>query len=307
MKKPKPLRKGDTIGIVSPAGVVDPGGLEKGVRELEGLGFRVVLGRNVLRAHRYLAGSDQERVEDLHAMFLNPKVRAILCARGGSGTPRLLPLLNPSILGKNPKIFIGSSDVTSLLFYLVQKIGMVAFHGPMVAPHLGRSPSELTLQGIRMLSHPKAFLKPIWFDEVRCLRSGTAEGILIGGCLSLLCAALGTPDEPETEGTILFLEDVNEPPYRIDRMLTQMRLAGKLNGVRGFIFGKMVNCHPGEGENYSLEDVLLDLLKETSGPILFGLPAGHGQDQLMLPLGIPVQLSGEKRTLTLLESGFEEI
>ena len=263
MKKPKPLQKGDTIGIVSPAGIVDPGELEKGVRELEGLGFRVLLGRNVLKANRYLAGSDQEKVEDLHAMFLNPEIRAIFCARGGSGTARFLPFLDPSILSENPKIFIGSSDLTSLLFYLVQKIGMVAFHGPMVAPNLGQSPSELTLQGIRMLCHPEAFLNPIRLDEVKCLRSGTAEGTLVGGCLSLLCSALGTPNEPDTDGAILFLEDVNEPPYRIDRMLTQMRLAGKLKGVRGVIFGKMINCHPEKGENYILEDVLLDLLKET--------------------------------------------
>lgn len=299
------MQEGDTVGVVSPAGPVDSVDLEKGVRELEALGFRVVLGKNVLRAHRYLAGSDQEKVEDLHTMFLNPDVRAIFCARGGSGTARLLPFLDPSILRKNPKIFIGSSDLTSLLFYLVQKIGMVAFHGPMVAPNLGQSPSGLTLQGIRMLCHPEAFLNPIRFDGLRCLRSGTAEGTLVGGCLSLLCAALGTPDEPDTDGTILFLEDVNEPPYRIDRMLTQMRLAGKLKGVRGIIFGKMINCHPGEGENYSLEDVLLDLLKETSGPILFGLPAGHGRDQLMLPLGIPVQVNGEEKNLTLLESVLE--
>ena len=303
MRKPKALRKGDVIGVIAPAGIVDPSELSEGIQNLEALGFRVLAGRHVHKHHRYMAGTDDERVQDLHDMFSNPEVAAILCARGGYGSMRLLPLLDRSLLSARPKIVIGSSDITALLIYIVDQLGCVSFHGPMVAPNFGRQRSDLTTQGfLRSVcrSEPKA---PLDYQGMQTLQVGTVEGKLVGGNLSMVCALLGTPYEPDTRDSVLFLEDINEPPYRVDRMLSQLKLAGKLEGVRGVVFGKMVNCDPRADEKYTLEDVFLDGLGPFKGPIVYGLPAGHGGEQVTVPLGVQARLDGERGVLTVLEEG----
>jgi muramoyltetrapeptide carboxypeptidase len=305
MRKPPALEKGATVGVVAPSGVVDPGELAAGIKRVEAMGFRVSIGRNVRRAHRYTAGTDRERADDLQQMFSDPTVRAILCARGGYGATRLLPMLDDSLIARHPKILVGSSDVTALLLYLVQRAGTVAFHGPMVGPNFGRSASALSSEG---------FLRAVCSSEsggrIRCgdlagWKKGIARGRLTGGCLSLLCAMLGTPDEPDTRGSILFLEDVNEAPYRIDRMLTQLKAAGKLDGVRGLVFGKMINCHPAPGAGYGLEEVILEAIGPFEGPVLFGLPAGHGGEQITLPFGVQAEADGDRGIFLTTESGVE--
>ena len=303
MRKPEALKKGETIGVIAPAGVADSVALATGIKHLEDFGFRVTVGRNVYKTYRYMAGSDEERASDLHDMFSNPDIRAIVCARGGYGSARLLPKLNEKLIARHPKIFVGSSDVTALLIYLIQRVGLVAFHGPMVIPNFGLVNSSLTTESFVRATGLTEPMGPIPVGEVQILRKGLTEGPLVGGCLSILCALLGTPYEPRTKGAVLFLEDINEAPYRIDRMLTQLKTAGKFEGVRGIIFGKFFQCEPKTHEGYSLEEVILEVLNDFEGPILYGLSIGHGGEQVTLPLGIPVELNGNHGIIKILESG----
>jgi len=299
MIKPRGIRQDGVVGVVAPAGTVCEEELNKGVLRLEGLGWKVRLGASVLRRNRYLAGSDAQRVADLHQMFSDPEVDAVICARGGSGTARLIPLLDRERLAAHPKIFIGCSDITTILLYLHVCLGQVVFHGPMVAPNFGRDTSakmEEVLLGLcsgqsLSLSEP----------GIRVLRTGRAEGSLVGGCLTLLCTSIGTPFEVPTEDRILFIEDVDEAPYKVDRMMSYLKSLGKFDRVRGIVFGEMVRCHFPDGSSDRLEDVLMEILAGYEIPILFGFPSGHGPLNLPLPFGVPVRLDTETKSLALLE------
>lgn len=305
MLKPIRLQEGDTIGVVAPAGVVDPGALDAGVSRLQAMGFSVVLGEFVRKRNRYHAGSDKERAWDLYRVATNPKIRAVIFARGGYGSAKLIPHLVEVDIHGFQKIFVGSSDATALLHYLMKRLRMVTFHGPMVAPNFGSSPSELTetyFRKILMEPRPAGVAR---FETISVLRPGSAEGILQGGCLSLICAGLGTYQEVDTEGTVLFLEDIHEAPYRIDRMLTQLKQAGKFDGVRAVVFGKMPDCFPDAGAGYRLEEVILDVLSPWDFPIWMGFPSGHGGDNVVLPLGTRVAVH-EDGSIAFLESGVIE-
>jgi muramoyltetrapeptide carboxypeptidase len=293
-KKPPRLQQGGTIGIVAPAGRVNPIQLKKGVARLEHLGYHVVLGENVTRQQRYLAGTDRERAKDFQDMVLNTEVNAIFCARGGVGTARIIPHLDQDLLAGSPKIVVGSSDITTLLLYLTHSFGWVTFHGPMAATHFGREPSlehESHLFGI--LSGKTTEMK---FPDLQALKPGTVDGILTGGCLTLLCTTIGTSFEIETDDRLLFIEDINEAPYRIDRMLSYLKLLGKFDHVRGIIFGEMPGCHPED-----LPEIILDILGEVRYPILFGFPSGHGLGTATLPLGISMRLDADAGILQMLE------
>ncbi|HEY5648420.1 MAG TPA: LD-carboxypeptidase [Nitrospiria bacterium] len=305
MIKPRALKKGDTIGVVAPAGLADKAELERGMARLVELGYKVKRGSSLKGRLRYMAGEDRERAEDINRMFSDPSVRAILCARGGYGTLRMMPFLDEAVIRKHPKIFVGSSDLTILLNHLHQKIGLVPFHGPMVAPNFGRNLSELTEASFsRVLGgEDQPELPPNL--GVRVLRPGKARGPLVGGCLSILCSSLGTPYEIKTKDAVLLLEDVNEAPYRIDRMLTQLKAAGKLKGVKGVVIGTMPGCDPPLGAGYWLDDVFGDVLREVPGPVIYGFPAGHGGEQVTLPLGVEVKLDGAGPSVTLAESPVE--
>jgi muramoyltetrapeptide carboxypeptidase len=305
MRKPKVLKKGDTLGVIAPAGVVNPSELDRGMKRLDSLGFKVMPGRHVRKAYRYMAGSDRERAEDLQEMWADPNVSAVVCARGGYGTARLLPLLDKRFIARHPKILVGSSDATALLIYLVQQAGVVSFHGPMVAPNFGRTTSTLTEEGFIKALCSTEPVGPVRVPGIQSLRKGVARGRVVGGCLSILCSLLRTPYEPDTRDAVLLLEDVHEPPYRVDRMLTQLILAGKLDRVRGLIFGRMVDCQPQADEGFSLEEMIGEVLQDFRGPILYGLPVGHGGEQITLPLGVEVVLDGDRGTMTVLESGVE--
>lgn len=293
MIKPRALKSGDVIGIVAPSGPPDEKELAMGVQRLERLGFKIRLGDHVSKRWRHLAAEDRQRAEDLHRFFKDPEIRAIVSARGGSGASRLIPYLDSKIIRANPKIFVGSSDVTTLLLYLTQTCGIVAFHGPMVAPNFGRKPSALTDDFfLKLLTRPEP-AGQLDIPGVKTLKAGTAEGTLTGGCLTILSLSLGTPHAIKTHSSILFLEDIDEAPYKIDRMLTHLRQAGCFRGVRGIIFGKMVNCQPKPEEGYTLEEVILDVLRDFPGPILCGFPSGHGEENVTLPFGVKVRIRGE--------------
>jgi muramoyltetrapeptide carboxypeptidase len=252
---------------------------------------------------RYLAGTDRDRAADLNRMFSNPDMSAVVCARGGFGTSRIIPFLDEDAIAQHPKILVGSSDATVVLNHIRQRFGLVTFHGPMVAPNFGKQPSALTDSWFQKILVEGRGAGPIRVEGVKSLRGGRAQGPLVGGCLTILCATLATPYEIQTDGAVLLLEDIDESPYKIDRMLTQLKAASKLKNVKGIIFGKMPGCQPASHLSYVLEDVICDVLADQSFPILFGFPAGHGGEQVTLPLGLPVEIDGDAAAVTLLEPG----
>ncbi|MEO8601584.1 MAG: LD-carboxypeptidase [bacterium] len=298
MRKPPPLRPGDLIGVVAPGAAVDAAAVASGVAVLERAGFRVRVGAAVGRHVGYLAGSDAERLADLTAMFTDPAVRAIIAARGGYGTGRLLPQFDAAVARAHPKIVVGYSDLTFLLTTLVQDADLVVFHGPMAAD-FERNPAG-TAALLSLLRGDRT----AWNIAAReIVQPGTGEGLIVGGCLSILVAALGTPYAVETAGRLLFLEDVNEKPYRVDRMLTQLRQAGKLDGVVGVLFGDMTGCgHAGDA--VTVRDVIHEAFASARYPVVFGLPTGHGGGVVTLPLGVLARLAGER--LSFLESPLAE-
>jgi muramoyltetrapeptide carboxypeptidase len=291
------------VGIVAPAAAVEIEAVRRGQYALEEMGFRTRVGEGVFSRHRYLAGPDARRVAELQAMFQDPEVKGIICARAGYGSGRLLPLLDFSTLRCVPKIFIGYSDATLLLNALVQRAGFVSFHGPVVA---GEFANGLSVRArdhlLRLVTGGKGEAE-LTFSHV--LRRGTGEGLLLGGCLSVLVTTLGTPFDLDTTEAVLFLEDVGEKPYRIDRMLTHLKQAGKLAHLRGVVFGQMAGCL-GEGNDpQELLDIIAETFAEYDYPVGFGLPAGHGSENLTLPLGTRVRLDGHRRCLVFLESAVE--
>jgi len=299
IRKPAALRRGDLIEVIAPAAAVDDASLDAGIRLLEAAGFRVRVGAAARRRTGYLAGADRERAGDMHAAFADAEVRAILTARGGYGSGRLLPLFDIATARAHPKIFVGHSDLTFMLNHLVQRGDLATFHGPMVSG-FHKQPAAVEsllalLSGDRGSWHQVA-------EEV--IQPGTAEGPLVGGCLSIIVSMLGTPHAVETRGRLLFLEDVNEKPYRIDRMLTHLRQAGALEEVAGVIFGEMDGCSATPNEQVPVRDVIREAFTSAPYPVAFGLQSGHGSGTLTLPLGIRARLAGER--LTLLESPLAE-
>jgi muramoyltetrapeptide carboxypeptidase len=305
-RKPKALRPGDLIGVAAPAGPVEEDRLQRGVAELERLGFCVRVAEGTLARRGFTAGPPAARLGDLSGLFAEPDVRAIVCARGGAGLIQLMPDLDPKVVRGEPKLLVGYSDVT-LLHLSMAQAGVTSVYGPMVARELADGERAydrqslwhaLTGEGEPYASGP---------DELVALRAGAAEGILRGGCLSLLAAAAGTPWALATAGepTILFVEDVDEKPYRIDRMLRQLRAAGALAGVRGVVFGDMKGCAPGIDEDYALEDVLVEALEDLDVPVALGLSSGHAAGpSVALPFGVHARLAcqGEDARLEVLEA-----
>jgi muramoyltetrapeptide carboxypeptidase len=299
---PPALQPGDQIGVVAPASNIKSEMLEAGCHELERLGYRPVYRPDILKTHRYFSGTDERRVAELLEMVRNPDVKAIFCARGGYGSGRLIRYLDPELFLAHPKIILGSSDITMLLTFL-NRHGLVGFHGPMVATsmRLGEQGYDRSIL-VRMLSGDPNIHFPI--DHTSVLRPGDAEGRLAGGCLSLVVATLGTSLEIDTDNTILILEDLGEKPYQIDRMLTQLKQAGKLDKVRGIVFGEMLDCTNLPNQGYTLEEVILDVLEATTFPILYGFSTGHtSRANIVVPFGIHAKLSlGSVSRFELLES-----
>jgi muramoyltetrapeptide carboxypeptidase len=290
IQRPARLRPGDTVGVVAPAGVIAAERLAAGTRVLEDFGLRVVTGEAVLARRGFLAGPDAARLADVQRMLDDDGVRAVLCARGGYGSQRIVPSLDLTSLRRAPKPVVGFSDVTALLAAVVDA-GVVAFHGPMVAADLARGLGPSSREHFfRLLTDPDYR----WRVPVPAtVRPGRARGRLVGGCLSVLASLLGTRWAPRFDGAILFLEDVHEPPYRLDRLLLQLRQAGALAGVAGVVFGTMAGCRP--HDDVCALDVVRDALGDAAFPVGFGLPAGHDPaphdvENLALPLGAVVEL-----------------
>jgi len=302
--KPRALRSGDAVGIVAPASNIKPELLEQGCEALRQLGYKPFYFESILEQDLYFAGSAERRARELEDMFVRDEVRAILCARGGYGANYLLGKLDPAKIISHPKIFVGYSDVTTLLTCFADSAGFVTFHGPMVTKDFALP------DGVDLTSWQAALGGlPGWEigtdSGVTGLVDGGAEGILYGGCLSILEASLGTPHEIRTAGTILFMEDINAKPYQVDRMLMHLKLAGKLNGVRGLIFGEMLDCRQSQDQEYTLQEVVLRVVTELGIPVAWGLPSGHvTRKNITLPIGVRASLSvnGNQVKLKILEA-----
>jgi muramoyltetrapeptide carboxypeptidase len=298
--KPPALRPGDTIGVVAPGAAVDREFLERGVGALNSMGFRVKVSNHALDRDRILAGTDHDRATELATFFRDPEVKAIFGARGGYGYGRLLPLLDFGAIARTPKIFLGFSDATFLLNALVDHSSMASFHGPMVATDFAHGLSRRSLDHLlRLMSGDDAGFA---LEASEVVRSGVAEGQLIGGCLSVVVATLGTPWTPDFAGRILFLEDIGEKAYRIDRMLVQLSQAGVFKKVAGVVFGAIRPVEGSDQERVLLAQFIADQTAGLECPVLFGIEAGHGTENLTLPFGVRARLDSPSRRLIIPEA-----
>ena len=284
------LSRGARVAVISPASYPQPERLAKGNEALTRLGFAPSVGRHALdKAHHYFAGTARARLDDLHAAFLDRNAAAIFCSRGGYGCNYLLGTLDLGLIREHPKPLIGYSDMTCLQTWLLDQLGLISFHGPLVAGDFS-SPDGVDEPSLRA-----ALGGERWFvgesSGLRMLRPGKASGILYGGCITLLASSLGTPYAPRTEGKLLFLEDRDVKPYQLDRLLRQMLLAGKFEGVTGFIFGEMLECiAPGQKPEL-LDEVILRVLEGFDVPIATGLRSGHvSRRNVTLAFGIEAEL-----------------
>jgi muramoyltetrapeptide carboxypeptidase len=302
--KPPALRPGDTVGIVAPASNIKRADLEAGSEALRRAGYQPFYFDSIVQRDLYFAGSIERRARELEEMFVRDDVRAIVCARGGYGANYLLKELDLKKIRAHPKIFVGYSDITTLLTYFVDAAGFVTFHGPMAAKDWAHA------DGVDLASWHAALSGSTGWDVslnegVNGLVEGDAEGILYGGCLSILVASLGTPYEIKTAGTILFLEDLAAKPYQIDRMLIQLKLAGHFDGVLGIVFGEMLDCVQTVNQGYTLQDVVMRIVGDLKVPVAFGVRSGHvTSDNITLPFGVRARLvigSGQV-ALRILES-----
>jgi len=305
--KPPALRPGDTISIVAPASNIKRDDLDAGCTALRRAGYRLVYLDSILERDLYFAGTAQRRARELEEMFVRDDVRAVLSARGGYGANYLLKHLDLDKIKSHPKVFVGYSDLTTLLTYFADACGLVTFHGPMAAKDWTHE------DGVDLASWQAALSGAMPWDValgagVSGLADGQAEGILYGGCLSILVATLGTAYEINSAGTILFLEDVAAKPFQIDRMLMQLKLAGKLGEVRGIIFGEMLDCVQTANQGYKLEEVVMRIVGDLKVPVAFGVRSGHVTSRnITLPIGVRARLTvdGGQVSLRILESAVE--
>jgi len=292
---PPHIQPGDLIGIVSPSGSFERERLRPGLSYLRNRGFRVRVGSAVYDRDRYLAGQDADRAKDLNAMFADPEVRAVFAARGGFGAARVLEFLDYEAIRSDPKPLTGFSDTTALQLGIYGRTGMVSYSGVTLC-------GDVTASGI-----PEVTETSLWdalvrgrFDEmagVAALRGRAAEGTLLGGCLSVIASLVGTGYLPDTSGALLFLEDVNEAPYRVDRMLTQLRMAGVFDRVAGVVFGQFKDCEPEREEEGTVDNVLRDFSTSVTAPVFWGLPYGHGEGRRVLPIGLRAAVDGSRGSL----------
>ncbi len=299
---PNALRRGDAVGVIAPAGTVDErDSFEAGLAALERLGFRVRYDERIFNSLRYLAGDDAARAEEIHKYFEDPEIRAVLGLRGGFGSSRLIPLLDERRLRQRCKLFMGFSDLTTLHLYFRRRFGWVTVHGPMITSQsLAQIGAEAGQHLLSLWTDP-SYLPRFDLAAMESWSSGVAEGVLTGGCLSLIVASLSTPYEIKTEGKVLFLEDFGEEPYRLDRMLTHLKLAGKLDRVAGVLLGSFEKCERENG-GYTAAETLREILGGLDVPVLANFPAGHGPQNWPIPLGVKVRLDSVQSSVEFLES-----
>lgn len=297
--KPPALRSGDVVGIVAPASNVNKAELDAGCEALRRAGYRPFYLDSCTERDLYFAGSTQRRARELEQMFEREDVRAIICARGGYGANYLLRELDFAKIRARPKIFVGYSDVTTLLTYITDAAGLVTFHGPMAAKDWAHENGVDVEAWCSALSNASPWDVRL-NDGVTALVDGEAEGVLYGGCLSILVASLGTPYAIQTEGTILFLEDLAAKPYQIDRMLMQLKLAGLFEKVRGIIFGEMLDCVQSANQGYTLQEVIARIVGDLDVPVAYGVRSGHvSASNITLPFGVQAKLSVKQNQISL--------
>lgn len=293
---PPPAGPGDRAGVAALSGPVDPVRLEAGLAALRRLGFEPVLAANLLSREGLFAGGEAERLDAFHALAADPDLPVIFFARGGHGVLRLLPALDWELLRRFPRAYVGYSDLTPFLLEVVRRLGLVAFHGPMVAADLARG---LACEEEGALLAALAGRYPAEQPFARWLREGDASGPLLGGCLSLLTATLGTPFAPDLEGALLFWEELNEPPYRVDRMLTHLGLSGNLANIAGMIVGHLGGGQESEESAPDWPALVGAGVAGFPWPLAWGLESGHLAPNLTLPLGLPARLDGGGSRLVL--------
>ena len=309
-----PLEPGDTVGLVSPSSATDDSfSLQLAREAMEALGFKVRTGAHYAARRGHLAGTDAERAGDINAMFGDAAVKAIVCVRGGSGAARLLPLLDYALIRRNPKALLGYSDITALHCAIQAKTGLVTFHGPIGSGSWNAFNVD-QFRRVLLQRELVEYRNPVEADDelvprknrTITLRGGTARGELVGGNLSVLVALAGSPYLPDFRGRILFLEDVGEAPYRVDRMFSTLKLMGALDGIAGFVFGQCTDCEPGDGYgSLSLEQILDDYIGPLRVPAYRGALVGHIREQFILPVGGRVELDADAGTLRLLDPVFQ--
>ncbi len=310
--KPKHLRKGDTVGICSPSsGLWERSELWRGIETIESWGLKVKVSPNAYKNNYYLAGADEERAADLNAMFRDESVDAIICTQGGYGAGRILPLLDYDMIQKNPKIFLGYSDITALHLAFAKMCDLVTFHGPTAS---GFYPPYLTPYRLKYLEKalfspdPIGLIEP--FDDTDYIVKmvpGVVEAPIVCGNLTLICASLGTPYEIDTRGKIFVIEDLDTEPWIFDHMLTHLLNAGKFRDCAGIVVGRCLNCDPRKHEpgfqsSWSLEDLLFDRLAPLDLPLIYGLPIGHTEHMAVIPENIGARLDGGAGTLEITEA-----
>ncbi len=297
--KPNALKSGDTVAVVAPAAAIEREHLERGVNRLASMGFRVKVSERVLARSGILAGDDRERASELRDYFADPEVKAIFSARGGYGCGRLLPLLDFKAIARTPKIFVGFSDATFILNALVDFAGMVSFHGPMVAMDFARGLSPRASEHMQDLLGGK--LDGFELEARETMHPGRAQGEVIGGCLSVLVATMGTPYEPRFDGRILFLEDTGEKAYRIDRMLVQLRQTGALGRVAGIVFGAIRAIDGNEQETRLIARFAAEQTAGLGCPVLYGVEVGHGTENFTIPFGAVARIDSAARRIIFTE------
>lgn len=306
MIKPKALKLGDTIGIIAPASPTTEENVKKAYDKLVEMGFNVKMGKSPYERYGYLSGTDSIRAEDLNEMFRDNEVDGIICMRGGYGTPRILDLIDYEAIKNNPKVFIGYSDITALHIAFTQMADLVTFHGPMVSSDIIGNFSDFSKESlykaIMRTEAIGAISNPLG-EEIITINGGIAEGTIIGGNLSLIVDTIGTPYEINVKGKILFIEEIGEEPYNIDRMLNQLRLSGKLEESSGIILGDFNKCVSDKhDENLTLEQVIEDHIKPVGKPTIYNLQGGHCEPMVTLPFGVKARLDADKKELTILET-----
>jgi muramoyltetrapeptide carboxypeptidase len=292
--KPRFLMPGDTVGIVAPAGPFDPKKFMEGKAVLESMGFRTFFDEGIFQKHEFFAGIDVQRADQINRMFADPAVQAVACARGGYGSMRILPFLDFKIIQDNPKIFLGFSDISVLLFVLHSRCSLVTFHGPVVTTLANTAEQTIASMLAMMTSNKIVELKP---EKGIVIKSGVSSGFVVGGNLTTLCHLVGTPYTPHFNGKILFIEDRGEAPYRIDRMLTQMKLAGCFEGLKGLFLGSFEAC----GKCNDIFRIVQEMFKDVNIPILSGFDIGHVRVNLTIPIGLRATLDADRQILTFHE------
>lgn len=300
MLKGKRLKKGHTIGIVAPANSGSKDKILRAKIELENLGYRIKLGEHIFDTWHSFAGIDKDRISDINNFFRDPEIDAIICLRGGYGSIRIVNDLDIEMIKKNPKIFIGYSDITTLHSALNQKAKLITFHGPMATSNffdIEKFTIDSFIESMENI-HPKEIINPV---ELLSLTKGRTSGIVVGGNLTTLMGDMGTPNELDFENKILFIEEICEPTYKIDRVLTQLLNSGKLNKLNGIILGDFNNCTPASKYDIPLMDLFEDRLKGLDIPIIYNFKSGHCTPMVTLPLGIKIEIDCDRLTIKILE------